>query len=365
MATERIISQEDNLEIDKFDFTEAMRPSVEMCNAFLNHCRELVKEKEKYKATAEVLLKDENPSMMSTKTEVSPTNSSGMCQLNGDYDKLNANIVSMNNLCYKIDKVLSRFWVTSDTHFGHENIIKYCNRPFLNWEDMNEKLIENWNARVKPEDVVIHCGDFFMGQLSMIDSVLPRLNGTIIWVRGNHDQSNRMRLIQEKYQDKVFIAGSQFYLRYRQWFFVFCHLPLSNEELLEQFEADNREIVWVHGHVHDKWDFYEPYKKSFNVCVDKTDYHPVNIGELDYHIQNCEEIKEKLKDGQIEYQEASKAMSEYIERPDYQTRKSRTYETGIEKDNDDSKNRENIKITQRIKMLFSYIRFRIRNRGGV
>lgn len=279
---------------------------------------------------------------------------------------VNQSVASINNFCHKIDRVLSRLkgeiWITSDTHFGHENIIKYCKRPFLNWEDMNEKLIENWNARVKPEDVVIHCGDFFMGQLSVIDSVLPRLNGTIIWVKGNHDQNNRMRFIQEKYQDKVLIAGPQFYLRYRQWFFVFCHLPLSNEELLEQFETDNREIIWVHGHVHDKWDFYEPYKKSFNICVDKTDYHPVNIGELDYHIQNCEVIKERLKDEQIEYQEVLEAMSKYTENANCRTRKSRTYGVGGEKDDSKDRDRYN-KITRGIKMLFSYLRFKIRKGG--
>ena len=255
----------------------------------------------------------------------------------------------------KIDKVLSQskgeIWVTSDTHFGHENIIKYCKRPFLNSADMNEKLIENWNARVKPEDVVIHCGDFFMGQLSVIDSVLPRLNGTIIWVKGNHDQNNRMRLIREKYPEKVLIAGPLFYLKYRRWFFVFCHLPLSNEDLLEQFEADSREIIWVHGHVHDKWDFYDPYKKSFNVCVDKTDFHPVNIGELDYHIRNCEVIKEKLKE------EVFETMSKYIEKANCRT-------CGARGEKDDGKDRDRYnKVTRGIKMLFSYLRFKTRKGG--
>ena len=49
---------------------------------------------------------------------------------------------------------------TSDTHFGHANIIKYCNRPFSSLEEMNSTIIRNWNEMVKPEDTVFFLGDF-------------------------------------------------------------------------------------------------------------------------------------------------------------------------------------------------------------
>jgi len=51
-------------------------------------------------------------------------------------------------------------WFSADDHFGHGNIIKYCNRPFKDSNDMNSSLIRNWNQRVKPEDTVFHVGDF-------------------------------------------------------------------------------------------------------------------------------------------------------------------------------------------------------------
>ena len=52
------------------------------------------------------------------------------------------------------------YWFTSDTHFGHKNIIEYCKRPFSSVEQMNEMLIKKWNNKVKVDDIVFHLGDF-------------------------------------------------------------------------------------------------------------------------------------------------------------------------------------------------------------
>ena len=55
---------------------------------------------------------------------------------------------------------MGKYWFTADLHLGHFNIIKYTGRPFKSLKEMNETLIRNWNARVKPEDTVFNVGDF-------------------------------------------------------------------------------------------------------------------------------------------------------------------------------------------------------------
>lgn len=82
-----------------------------------------------------------------------------------------------------------RPFFTSDTHFGHANVLKYDRRPFDTIEEHDEVLIENWNAVVKPGDVVYHLGDVaWHRHVPDIDRLLSRLHGTKILILGNHDE---------------------------------------------------------------------------------------------------------------------------------------------------------------------------------
>lgn len=99
-------------------------------------------------------------------------------------------------------------YFTSDTHFRHANIIKYCNRPWAKPEDfdsenrwisrqvkhscadaMTEACIQNWNAIVTPDDEVYHIGDFAWGSTADVLRLLRRLNGKIKFIWGNHDDN--------------------------------------------------------------------------------------------------------------------------------------------------------------------------------
>lgn len=77
-------------------------------------------------------------------------------------------------------------WFTSDTHFGHRNIIKFCNRPWNTVEEMDNALIENWNKVVKPEDIVFHLGDFAFATNGRWKEIINSLNGHIYLIVGNH-----------------------------------------------------------------------------------------------------------------------------------------------------------------------------------
>jgi calcineurin-like phosphoesterase family protein len=79
---------------------------------------------------------------------------------------------------------MSEIFFTSDYHLSHANIIKYSNRPYSTVEEMDEAIIANHNATVKPNDTVYFLGDFCFGDAS---KHLKRLNGHIIFITGSHD----------------------------------------------------------------------------------------------------------------------------------------------------------------------------------
>ena len=66
----------------------------------------------------------------------------------------------------------------SDTHFGHQNIIKYADRPFLDIDEMDKEMIKRWNKVVHANDTV-----WFLGDLSChrskryMKKVLKKLKG--------------------------------------------------------------------------------------------------------------------------------------------------------------------------------------------
>lgn len=78
-------------------------------------------------------------------------------------------------------------WFTSDLHFWHKNICKYCNRPFETTEEMNQALINNWNSVVKEDDIVFVLGDMGFCGYDKLEPLMSQLNGKKYLIQGNHD----------------------------------------------------------------------------------------------------------------------------------------------------------------------------------
>ena len=152
-------------------------------------------------------------------------------------------------------------FVISDTHFGHANIIRYCNRPFASVEEMDEAIIQRWNKTVRPQDTIYHLGDVAMSQQAL-NRVMPRLHGHKRLILGNHD-------------DCAPIAS---YARYFQkilaWRllkpFILTHVPIDRGSF-------GKAEFNVHGHVHNNPGPAGPY---INVSCEVVNYTPVRLDQL-------------------------------------------------------------------------------------
>lgn len=173
-----------------------------------------------------------------------------------------------------------KYFFTSDTHFGHENIIKYCNRPFLNVEEMNDLIIKKWNEKVKEEDIVIFLGDFcFAKAHKNFRYYNDKLNGNIIYIIGNHDTQNSLKTI--------FKGVEVEYNKKKIW----CtHKPSDFK--------DDYDINLV-GHIHNNW-LIKKHKNTiiFNVGVDVHNFYPISIDEILTKIHYLE--KENLIENYIQ-----------------------------------------------------------------
>jgi len=173
---------------------------------------------------------------------------------------------------------MSDIFFTSDTHFGHANIITYSNRPFSSVEDMNEKLIENWNKRVSIDSVVYHLGDFAMGPRQNI-YLRQKLNGKITLIKGNHDRSTAA-MLQAGF-DKVYknltieVDGYKLYLAH-----IPAHIPDPSSRKYESSLIQAPPVYYDYylcGHVHTQW---KRIGKTINVGVDVSDFVPLTLSEL-------------------------------------------------------------------------------------
>ena len=184
-------------------------------------------------------------------------------------------------------KFVNRF-VISDTHFGHTNSwekFKLADgsplRPFTSTEEMDETMIERWNAKVKPQDTVYHLGDVVINQKSL--HLVSRLNGRKILIRGNHDIFK-----DDQYRE----VGFEQIHGVRVWRdkFIMSHIPLHPDCVTDRFR------VCIHGHLHANEvmreqdggmgaTYTEIDYRYLCVSVEHTNYEPLHFDEVEARIQ--------------------------------------------------------------------------------
>lgn len=170
---------------------------------------------------------------------------------------------------------MGKIFFTSDHHFGHSNIIKFCDRPFGDVEEMDKVLIEKWNSKIGLEDEVYHIGDFAKTKdVEKIAAILDKLNGTKYLIVGNHEGAalgnrKKFKWIKEyhelKVKDEACENGVQriilFHYAMRVW------------------RGDFRGTWHLYGHSHgnlpDKAD-----SLSFDIGVDCHNFEPLSYEEV-------------------------------------------------------------------------------------
>lgn len=182
-------------------------------------------------------------------------------------------------------------WFTSDTHYWHENVIKFCDRPFKDLSHMHEVLIQRYNSRVKEQDVCIFVGDFSFGTAAQTKAILNQLNGTKILVQGNHDKKTTCNKFDVCfYTINMSIAGEPVSIKhYPLRWPRFSHFKerllrwwknTPNPRYLDRYPVDRGQFH-IHGHTHSKERFKD---NQIHVGVDAWDYYPVSIKDISQYI---------------------------------------------------------------------------------
>lgn len=174
-------------------------------------------------------------------------------------------------------------YFTADHHFGHQNIIDYCSRPFANVAEMNAALIANWNAVVGSDDTVHVLGDVAMGRREDSLRLIGRLAGTKILYPGNHDRcwyghGDRALRREQEYIDAGFaqIRQGPVTMTVGNEEVLVCHLPYQGDsgevDRFAKFRPIDEGMWLIHGHVHEKW---RCHRRMINAGVDVWDFTPV------------------------------------------------------------------------------------------
>ena len=171
-----------------------------------------------------------------------------------------------------------KIFLIGDCHFGHRNIIKYCNRPFANVEEMTEGLIKNWNSVVGKNDIVYVVGDFALCGKQKIIEIGNRLNGRKRLILGNHDGASIVTYREAGFE---FIYNHSIVL---DDFYIVSHIPMVGI-------SENTPFANIFAHVHDDPTYKDYSCRSFCVSAERINYTPVEFKVIKEKMKAVEELQ--------------------------------------------------------------------------
>lgn len=195
--------------------------------------------------------------------------------------------MKINEKLNTVIKDASNIYFTSDTHFGHDSIIKFCHRPFKDVEEMNSELIRRWNEKVGPDDTIFHLGDFAFGGSDIWNNILKQLNGHKILIIGNHDIKN----LREGYMQYFDYVGPQLLLNIEERSVYLNHYPFLCYG--GSWRSPKNAVYQLFGHVHsgptssglDTERLVSLFKYQYDVGVDNNNFTPISWNEVKNKIQ--------------------------------------------------------------------------------
>lgn len=161
-----------------------------------------------------------------------------------------------------------KVFLISDVHFDHENIIRYCDRPFDSTRQMNETILQNWNDTVQENNHMYFLGDMTFGRKKRpIDYWLGKLSGKIYYIRGNHDTDSTI--------ERAIIIPERYGIKYKNHEFLLMHYP----------HRPHGYDGWIiHGDKHNNdlkdYPFINQKNKTVNVCAEVVGYTPLSLDKL-------------------------------------------------------------------------------------
>lgn len=168
---------------------------------------------------------------------------------------------------------MSKIFFISDIHFteydGPRSVVRLFHRPFKSSNEMNQKIIENWNKVVKSNDIVFSLGDFAHTSEDMV-KYASQLNGKIVFVLGNHDfEGDRKWMGITNFQDAWYpLTGI---LTYKNIDFLIVHNPSDVPYWWRGW------VIHGHHHIRPQFPFIDGEKRNINVACDLVDFTPVSL----------------------------------------------------------------------------------------